>query len=297
MSGSPVPSRWRTFVAHPASRLGLGFVWLTFMLGLSQVLAGTLKALPELLRGALQVATMLLAYAVFERFVERRRMPELALPGALPEAGAGVVLGTLLFSAAIGLIALAGGYRVEGPGSWQSLAPMLAMALAAAVGEELLFRGLVFRVAEEWLGSWGALALSSGIFGALHLANPHATLTAALAIALEAGLLLGAAWLVTRRLWLAIGIHAGWNFTQGGVFGVAVSGNQVKGLLRGTLSGPEWLTGGEFGAEASLVAVLVCLTAGVSLLLLARRRGHWAAAPWRSKLDAEVAVAAEPSPK
>jgi membrane protease YdiL (CAAX protease family) len=297
MTGTRIPSRWRSFLAHPASRLGLGFVWLTFMLGLSQVLAGSLKALPELLRAALQVAAMLLAYAAFERVVERRRMPELARTGALPEAVAGVVLGTLLFSAAIGLIALAGGYRVEGPGDWRSIAPMLAMALGAAVGEELLFRGLVFRVAEEWLGSWGALALSSGIFGALHLANPHATLTAALAIALEAGLLLGAAWLVTRRLWLAIGIHAGWNFTQGGVFGVAVSGNEVQGLLRGTLTGPGWLTGGEFGAEASLVAVLVCLAAGVSLLLLARRRGHWAAAPWRHKLSAGVAVAAEPSPK
>jgi hypothetical protein len=150
-------------------------------------------------------------------------------------------------------------------------------------------RGIVFRISEELVGTWGSLAISAGLFGVLHLANPHATLTAAVAIALEAGVLLAAAYLVTRRLWFAIGLHAGWNFTQGGIFGVAVSGFEAKGLLKGSLSGPPWLSGGEFGAEASLIAVAVCVSAALPLLLFAARGGQWRAAPWRAQRPAGVA--------
>ena len=71
----------------------------------------------------------------------------------------------------------------------------------------------------------------------------------AIAIMLEAGVLLGSAYFLTRRLWLPIGLHIGWNFTQGGVFGIAVSGHPSSGLLQAVLSGPTWLSGGAFGAN------------------------------------------------
>jgi hypothetical protein len=87
----------------------------------------------------------------------------------------------------------------------------------------------------------------------------------------EAGILLALAYVVTRRLWFAIGTHAAWNFTQGGIFGLAVSGHGSEGLLIGRTSGPEWLTGGKFGPEASVISIVVCLAASGLLLLRARR--------------------------
>jgi len=101
------------------------------------------------------------------------------------------------------------------------------------------------------------------------------------AIVFEAGVMLAAAYLLTRRLWLPIGIHAGWNFTQGGIFGVSVSGHPSGGLLDGTLSGPEWLSGGVFGVEASIVAVILGIALGTTLLLMAWRRGRFIAPYWR----------------
>lgn len=92
---------------------------------------------------------------------------------------------------------------------------LLALALYSGVVEELVFRGVVFRVLEEWLGTWVALVLASLLFGGLHLTNPDATLWGAVAIALDAGTLLTACYVLIRRLWLAIGLHFGWNFLQG----------------------------------------------------------------------------------
>jgi membrane protease YdiL (CAAX protease family) len=144
------------------------------------------------------------------------------------------------------------------------------LAIGAGLAEEVALRGVVFRVVEEWLGTAAALAISALLFGLLHLGNPHATWWSSLAIAIEAGVLLAVAFTVTRRLWLPIGIHAAWNWTQSAVFGAAVSGTSSVGWLRGQLHGPEILTGGEFGPEASLPAVVICLA--VAVVLFRRRR-------------------------
>ena len=143
-----------------------------------------------------------------------------------------------------------------------------------------MLRGLFFRLVEAWLGSWAGLILSAVLFGALHLGNDNATLLAGAAIALEAGVMLAALFMVTRRLWAVIGLHAAWNFAQGGVFGIAVSGNAVNGLLVPRISGPEWLTGGAFGAEASLPAVVICTAFGGAMLVLAARRGQFMPPVW-----------------
>lgn len=89
-----------------------------------------------------------------------------------------------------------------------------------------------------------------------------------------AGVLLGAAYMYSRRLWMPIGVHAGWNFTEGGIFGASVSGGQAHGLLVSHFQGPEVLTGARFGPEASLVAVAACLMVAVAFLVLAIRRGQ-----------------------
>jgi membrane protease YdiL (CAAX protease family) len=213
-------------------------------------------------------------YWVFVRLSERRRVRELGGGWrGLLEGGAGLLLGAGLFAAVIGVLALAGAYDVIGGQTWTVLQWSLPVA-AVAFREELVFRGIVLRVGEERLGSWLALALSSAWFGLLHADNPNADVVDGLMIALFGGLLLGAAYLCTRRLWLAIGVHAAWNFVQGGIFGAPVSGYEIPGVLQARLSGPDWLDGGPFGPESSLVALAVCGAASVVLLLLARRRGH-----------------------
>jgi hypothetical protein len=135
-------------------------------------------------------------------------------------------------------------------------------------------RGIIFRITEESLGTWLALFISGLLFGLAHLANPNATVVAALSIALEAGVLLAAGYIVTRRLWVSIGMHFAWNFTLGGIFGVAVSGIEVRGLLKATLTGPDLLSGGPFGPEASVLAVLVCTSMAIILTVHAVRAGR-----------------------
>lgn len=205
------------------------------------------------------------------------RSPGLTLrgPGALHELLLGCVLGTALITLSTGLITVLGGYRFVGVESAPNLLTPLAIGIVAAFTEEVLFRGVLLRVLDAWLGSWAALVLSSLLFGLVHLTNPGATLLTALGLVIEAGVLLGAAYLLTRRLWLAIGIHLAWNAVQAGVFSSQVSGTgEQVGLLQLEVHGPAWLTGGSMGVEGSVVTVALGLAAGVVMLVLAHRRGH-----------------------
>jgi membrane protease YdiL (CAAX protease family) len=222
-----------------------------------------------------------LAYRAYVKLIERRRGIEFGARGALRELGSGLVIGAALFSATIGVLAALGLYTVQGWRDPVVLIAPLAVSVGAGVVEELLFRGVIFRIIEASLGTWIALVISAALFGLVHLGNPNASWLAAAAISLEAGIMLAAAYVLTRRLWLPIGIHAAWNFTQGGIFSVAVSGGKTDGLLVANLNGPSWLTGGEFGAEASVVAMFWCTALGVWLLVLAARRGQFVAPFWK----------------
>jgi membrane protease YdiL (CAAX protease family) len=201
--------------------------------------------------------------------------------GSVSEFGIGIVIGTALIATTVGILFTLGFYNVTDINDWSVAIPSLMSAVMAGIFEEILIRGIIFRITEESLGSWFALLITALLFGGLHLPNDNATLFSAAAIALEAGVLLAAAYMLTRRLWLAIGIHMAWNFTQGGVFGVATSGVHENGILQSTLTGPTLLSGGEFGAEGSIVAVVVCLTAGVAMLWLAHRKRNFISPYWR----------------
>jgi membrane protease YdiL (CAAX protease family) len=223
--------------------------------------------------GALLLTAVIIgAYFAYVRWVERRRVDEFARRGALSELGAGLLLGALLFSLTVGILAALGVYEITGSNGWLAMVATIPGFVLGAVLEELVMRGIVFRILEQSLGSWIALGISAAIFGLLHLLNPGASLLNAGAIMLEAGVLLAAAFMLTRRLWLCIGIHFAWNFCQGGIFSAAVSGGNITGLLQARMTGPVWLTGGRFGAEASVVAVLVCASAGLLLVLAAKRK-------------------------
>jgi CAAX protease family protein len=227
-----------------------------------------------ILAGLAMAVLAITAYRLCARWLDRRRPDELARAGAAGKVGRGLLIGVAACAATVGLIALTGGYQVLGSGSLGGAIGLFGLTVGVATTEELLFRGVLLRIVEGWLGTWGALVVTGLLFGALHLVNPDASVVGALAIAIEAGLMLGAAYVATRSLWLPIGLHLGWNAMLGGVFAATVSGSEsTPGLLRSALTGPDVLTGGAFGPEASVVAVLVCAVPAVLFLRRARSRG------------------------
>ena len=230
---------------------------------------------------ALIVAGLVIAaYWILRRFVEGEPVDDLTGPGKTRELLLGIGVGAGLFATVVTIAALLGVYRHDGFNDWRTVWPLLAIAITSGVGEEVLLRGIVFRLVEKLGGTWIALAVSAAIFGAAHLFNPAASWVAAVAIAIEAGILLGAIYMLTRRLWAAIGLHAAWNFTQGWVFGVPVSGFKLPGLVQGRTSGPEWLSGGAFGLEAGAIALLVAGSAGLWVLWVAVRNGEVRKRSW-----------------
>ncbi|RAO32572.1 hypothetical protein ONO23_02990 [Micromonospora noduli] len=223
-------------------------------------------------------ATAVLGVVVYRwvvRRTERREPTELGLDGWGRKLGRGTLIGFAMFAAVIANIAFLGGYHVEAWGSPTGALGLLGFMAAAAVTEELIFRGVLFRIIEERTGTWLALALTGVVFGAIHLMNPHATVWGATAIAIEAGFMLAACYAATRNLWVPIGLHFGWNFAAGGIFSVVVSGNgESKGLIEASTTGPVALSGGDFGPEGSLYAVLAGVVLTAVFLWLAKRRGH-----------------------
>ncbi|MDO5063364.1 MAG: type II CAAX endopeptidase family protein [Actinomyces bowdenii] len=300
----PTAPAWRR-PGPRAERLG----WLQLILGIAlvviaQVLGGLAQGLVTAvggpgsrglgsLSGALVTAVVALgAYWYLIRFTGRRDVVEIGQGGALGELGVGLAIGTALISAVVAVLALAGAYRVQSVGWSEGVVLGLASGISAGVAEEVVSRGLLLRLLEDWLGTWWALGITAALFGAGHLGNAEATVLGAAAIALEAGILLGACYLLTRRLWLAIGVHLAWNFVQGGIFGSDISGTgSGRGLIDAGFPGPDLLTGGPMGLEGSLIAVLLCTAVGVAMMLEVRRRGLIVAPLWRRRCQAaEVPV-------
>lgn len=213
------------------------------------------------------------AYAVL-LWVEQRRPVELA-PRRWGGLGWGLLLGTGLCTAVILVLFVAGAYRVVGVNAGYHVLPaLISTGLVAAVAEEIAFRGVLFRLSEDLFGTWAAVGISALVFGLAHLTNPGATLWGAVAIALEAGVLFAAVYVVTRSLWWCMGLHFAWNMVQGPVYGSVVSGSgSAAGWLRAQFDGPAWLTGGQFGIEASVVSVVLLTSISVWLLLVVRREG------------------------
>jgi len=223
---------------------------------------------------AVVTAVNIALYALLVRWTEKRWPEELSLR-TTPQFVAGTLVGFALFASTIAFIVCQHGAAVGGFSKLPGFETGAAIALMAGVCEELIFRGALFRILEEGLGTLVAIVITASFFGLAHAANPGANIVSTAAIAIEPGILLALAYTATRSLWLPIGIHFGWNFTEGGIFGAAVSGHDTHGLFATRFHGPDWLTGGAFGPESSVPAVAVCLVAATALLAITLRRGQW----------------------
>lgn len=295
MTGEPKDWRWPWLGAvlrFPLTRIVIAVamilagVLLVSLLPLGIYLLTDIRLPPSAIFLVLAVPAVLVTHFIyigFVRFVERRSADELAFRGAPREVGTGMLIGGGLLLATIGVLAALGYYRVDAVNSWSALIPALGVALFAGYVEEVLSRGVILRILEERLGTWIALAISAGLFGFVHFGNPDMGLRGLLAITVGAGLLLGAAYLLTRRLWLAVGIHFGWNFVYV-LFGLPPP--IAEGLFESRLSGHHLLIGDPSGVESSILALALCLAAAVVLLVATHRKGHFVRPFWARTTEA-----------
>jgi uncharacterized protein len=226
---------------------------------------------------ALMFLAITVSVFVARRLVDRRTIASLGLVWNR-QAMRDLVFGFLLSGLLLGLVFLivwaAGWLRFEGF-AWQFdpwpvvlgwAAVMFFVFVVVGWQEELVARGYWLQNISEGLDlAWG-VSISAGLFALAHIANPNANLQSIVGL-VAAGLFLSYGYLRTRQLWLPIGLHTGWNFFEGPVFGFPVSGIEFYRLVRHQVEGPEILTGGGFGPEAGLV-VLPALLLGTVLIYL-----------------------------
>jgi membrane protease YdiL (CAAX protease family) len=214
-----------------------------------------------------------LGYWVYARRVERREVTELGASGAPAEWARGAGLGVLLALITLAPLWASGVYQVDGFGDSSRLLKQVPEMLLVSVIEELLIRGVMFRIAEQAWGSRRALVLSTLLFVAAHL--PGEISLMGVLVTAAASLAFTAAYQLSRRLWLPMGMHFAWNYLFSAVFSVPVSGHEAKGWLHGSMSGHEWLSGGAYGVEASAMALLVWAFASAFLLHRAHAQGQF----------------------
>jgi membrane protease YdiL (CAAX protease family) len=248
-------------------------------------------------RNVLLPIAMFAAYALLVRRMERRVASELDVRRGLAGFLTGSALGFFMMATVCSILWALGLAEFSAGTAFDGLAIAIAYNLATAMGEELLFRAVLFRIIEQVSGTTVAIVISAVIFGLLHGANPGATAFGIAALTIEFGVMLALAYVLTRNIWLAIGIHMAWNFTQGYIFGVAVSGtDQPYSILKTAVSGPDLLTGGSFGPEGSILSLAVSgIASGVLVILILRKHG-WQSPRFQLRLGGSTCKIETPCP-
>ncbi|TZF89629.1 CPBP family intramembrane glutamic endopeptidase [Cognatilysobacter lacus] len=279
MEQQPPPSANRSpgrrLLSNPVVRILLGtlLVWLPAPLVTKTAHALIPAPYGHLWPTVLAALLVWLAYRFFVLRVERRPVSELSTPGAFRELASGLLVGVSMQALLFGVLWVLGVYRVDGlvaPSS--AMLAVVPLYVGVALLEEFVGRGIVFGISRQALGTLWAVVISALFFGLVHApnvgANPIGLLTCT-----AFGMLFAAAYMATGRLWLCIGIHFAWNFAQSQVFSSLVSGtSDGTGLIRGHLTGPDWLTGGSFGSEGSVVALALALIGFAAFMVKARAR-------------------------
>ena len=216
---------------------------------------------------------LLLMYRWLVGCYENRKIEELSMQKCMKDTGIGFLWGVLMMAAINGIFAISGWYKVVGCSfNAGTIYRYLMTYFVVAVGEEIVFRGIMFRLLDSQFNVWVALLISAAVFGIAHIINPNATVVSTIGISLASGVLFGLLFKYYRTLWVPIGIHWSWNFVQGTVTGSPVSGMVPDySILNSVTSGPELLTGGSFGPEASIILMILglvlCIWVGVKLIV------------------------------
>lgn len=255
--------------------LGASTIMVTLATALGAARGSSKVSFAVMLSGALLAGWGMLV------FVDRRPAGALGFalePAAVRDSAAGMGVGAAMLAGAVAVLAVASMARWvadEGtmPEYVAALASSFAFLAVAAAAEEALFRGYAFQALVQGIGVWPAVLGSSALFALLHGNNPNVT-PVALANIFLAGVMLAVAYLRTRSLWFATGVHLGWNWTMASLLDFPVSGIVMDvPLYTGRETGPDWMTGGAFGPEAGLAASLT-IALGAAWMWRTRRLGE-----------------------
>lgn len=250
----------------------------SFAVDLANAWAGPSDRKFEILYRPLLMVFLLIAFSLLLKTLDRVEGNPVAAMGLVPrlfcpDALIGFAGGAAMVALAV--LPIAFGYHLGFHIAMSKHSLKLACAVVfilatGAMAEEVAFRGYPFQRLVDAMGAAGAIIFSSGLFGFVHLRNPHASVFS-LINTVGIGILLAVAYLRTRALWLPFGLHFGWNLALGLIFGLPVSGiPQFAVVVRGSASGPGWLTGGAYGIEGGAAGTFGIL-AGLSVVALGLR--------------------------
>lgn len=252
--------------------LALLFLGIGGVLGIGAKLgleaAGIKESIPgRVVQIVLQVTFIAYFFNVYLKKFEGRSLgDEYPGNGWLKKVSVGLGIGAGLIAIQVGILAASGHYSVISAEASGEVIKYMILMLMVGFLEELVTRAVIFRLVEKWAGSLVALIVVV-LEGALtHATNPNSTLWSSTAVGLEFGLLMTLVYMLTRNLWTVSAIHFAWNFTMGGIFGINVSGTEAQSILQADISGPAWLTGGEFGIEAGTPAVVLTILISIYLI-------------------------------
>jgi uncharacterized protein len=284
------PTR-QTILHHPVIRMIAGLaltlgIGLAAMYGAQQLLG--LTTLPDSdkdpISGTIFAALVCAIYILLYRRYENRPVTELSARNLPQNLLAGILIGASLAGAIVFIQFLAHDLNILSTHHFLPLLPNLWNTFVNSIVAEVLIVGILFRLTEDWLGTYPALILLFILFFVLHITAPGATILNATCVALHAALLCPTVYIYTRSLWTSISLHFAWDFSFAALYGASINGNTMgNSLMTTSTTGPNWLTGGYFGPQGSLQAGLLCLLFGIFLLKLSKK--HRLIDPSRTRLS------------
>jgi membrane protease YdiL (CAAX protease family) len=233
---------------------------------------------------AVRSLTVYFMYMLFVKYIEKRKATELAIDkSALRDLSYGGLLGLACIIAVMSVIWGLSYYSIIGKNPWGVLLPSITYHFFFAYLQDIVYFGIVFRITEEKLGTWMAIAVASVIFGFKHLLFPEGTLWGAVAISVEAGILFSSLYIIKRRLWAIIGFHFIWNFVQFGILGIPH--RDMTPLFISRFNGPIIITGGKVGIDSSIITCVIGLVLGLYFLKKAHKKGNFILPFWKKEPD------------
>ena len=288
---SPISPSSHFSAYQPSGRIGKIFhfplmrVWLILIFFAPVVIINSvivfqvIEKLPDpaddyvnIIRMLITIPLFLWAYHFYCRTIEKRSAVEVSTKNGFAEYALGASVGLVMVCVMVGLIELFGDFEVlEYRAPIDLLGNFLLFSLGALMQDVVLML-VLFRLCEEWLGTWLAMFVSLSIFGGVHGFNENENLVSVLMLVLSSLIIL-TPFILTRRIWMGWGFHSLWNFAQAGIFGMPNSGIQFDGWIISKVTGPEWVTGGAVGLEATPLSFVLDVCIGILLLVIASKTG------------------------
>ncbi len=281
---------WSKFILSPLLRIIIAFIFLSpvfilHIIFIKYVLNGTEEPLNSILyfiETIILIILLYFAYSLYTRYIENRKALEFSTGKWIPEYAVGLATGSGVIVFLVLLLSVLGFYRAEHVNSVFILITGIFRYSIGAFIEELIFTLIFFKLVEEFAGSKVSIVVTSLLFGLLHLGNDNASVQSSLVTAV-AHIFLLAPFILTRRIWFIWALHFSWNFFQAGVFGMNNSGMVQDGFITSVVTGPQWITGGEYGVELSYISLAIQIIIGLLILKQAIKSGQLVKASWKRR--------------